>query len=457
MKRSIAFLLAAVMMVGNVYAKDITVTLNDEEVNFDAQQPVIVEGRTLIPLRGVFEKLGYTVVWDGNTKTATLSNKEKSIDVTANSSTMTVNKDTVSLDVPAQIINGSMMLPLRAVGEASGLDVEWNSDSKTVVLNAEDKAPASETTENKVPDNDSKNISSISSDTADYARTAEYICIATTVLLSVSDSFIYNILTMPEEDENYDEMFTNIRDDIDLNTYIMNNLSPQNDSETKIKALILEMIDVYSEMLKIMELENSGGITEDGAEKTMSEYDEKMKKILYQLDSALNQYTYKANGFFLENFDTGNLNDADTERLGEFIDKLSKADSQNQSEIARTDLTSEMVLKTPLHYAKDLRETAKARDDAFAKIESEPDFDKRVEILLCANDMLEKAADVLEKYNDKKLDEAEATAYFGTYLYLYDMFNIDGADGMFKEILEGSSEAEFDLDDFDFNSAFDMA
>ncbi len=148
MKRFLALILAVSVTTASVFASEITVILDGSEVEFSAQEPVIEEGRTLIPLRGVFEQLGYEISWDGDTKTAEFSNGTTVIAITANSGTFTVNDRAVDLDVPASIINGSMMLPLRAVGEAAGLEVEWNSDTKTVNLSSSsaDEETTEETT-----------------------------------------------------------------------------------------------------------------------------------------------------------------------------------------------------------------------------------------------------------------------------------------------------------------------
>lgn len=146
MKRFIIATLAlCVVMTIPMSAADnaVSVNLNGEAVTFTGQQPVIVENRTLIPLRGVFEKMGYSVEWEANTKTALLTSGDTSVSVSANSSQFIVNGQVKSLDVPAQILNGSMMLPLRAIGESAGANVTWNGATKTVeistdTVNAED-------------------------------------------------------------------------------------------------------------------------------------------------------------------------------------------------------------------------------------------------------------------------------------------------------------------------------
>ncbi|MCD7777718.1 MAG: copper amine oxidase N-terminal domain-containing protein [Clostridiales bacterium] len=134
MKRFIALSAAVSIMTTSVFASEITVVLDGAQVEFSSQEPVIVEGRTLIPLRGVFEQLGYEISWEADTKTAVFQNGDSTINVMADSDVFIINGEEVSLDVPASIINGSMMLPLRAVGEAAGLEVDWNSETKTAVF-----------------------------------------------------------------------------------------------------------------------------------------------------------------------------------------------------------------------------------------------------------------------------------------------------------------------------------
>ncbi len=140
MKRFIAAVLAASVMTTSVFASEITVVLDGSQVEFSSQEPVIENGRTLIPLRGVFEKLGYEISWDAETKTAEFKNSENVICITAGADSFTINGGSVDLDVPAGIINGSMMLPLRAVGEAAGISVDWNSSTKTVTLSSDKEA-----------------------------------------------------------------------------------------------------------------------------------------------------------------------------------------------------------------------------------------------------------------------------------------------------------------------------
>jgi len=112
----------------------ITVTINDTPVIFADQPPVIVNGRTLVPVRGVFEALGFDVTWNEQTRQATLSRADATIVITINSATFTTNGISHILDVPAQVIGGRTMLPIRAVLESMGYDLGWEEATRTVLI-----------------------------------------------------------------------------------------------------------------------------------------------------------------------------------------------------------------------------------------------------------------------------------------------------------------------------------
>jgi len=117
-----------------VTTDEITVTINDYHVNFPDQQPIIVDGRTLVPVRGVFEMLGFDVDWDDYTQTVILSSDDYVVNITIESDIFTTNEVRHTLDVPAQLIGERTMLPLRAVLESVGFDVCWSERTQTVYI-----------------------------------------------------------------------------------------------------------------------------------------------------------------------------------------------------------------------------------------------------------------------------------------------------------------------------------
>lgn len=135
MKKYILTAFAVLLMSTTIFANtEVEVYSNGNHVE---DKGVIVDGRTLVPVRGVFEYMGYTVDWDNATKTATLTNEKKGIVITLTNGNegFTVNDKTITPDVPQQIINGRFMLPLRAVGEAIDARVKWYEDKKTAIIN----------------------------------------------------------------------------------------------------------------------------------------------------------------------------------------------------------------------------------------------------------------------------------------------------------------------------------
>ncbi|MCL2574118.1 MAG: stalk domain-containing protein [Defluviitaleaceae bacterium] len=139
MKKLITLSIFALVLVAlapaALNANEITVTIDGIAVDFDGQSPVIIDGRTLVPLRGVFELLGFTVDWHQDTQAAHLLRAEDIIIVTIDSYVFTVNSNKVALDAPAQIINDRTMLPIRAVLESVGYRVEWHESTSTVLIN----------------------------------------------------------------------------------------------------------------------------------------------------------------------------------------------------------------------------------------------------------------------------------------------------------------------------------
>ena len=116
---------------------EITVIVNSEKVEFKNAKPVIVDGRTLVPMRDIFEALGLVVGWDAETKTVTGKKGMTDISLTIGKNKMYVDGKEQTIDVPAQIISGSTMVPLRAIGNSVGCRVSWDQGTRTV--NIDDK------------------------------------------------------------------------------------------------------------------------------------------------------------------------------------------------------------------------------------------------------------------------------------------------------------------------------
>lgn len=130
-----AFLLVSIMFI-NVYAADnIKVYVNNSKLDL-SNPPVSMNGNTLVPVRSIFESLGATIEWNQQTKTVTGKTTDKKIELIIDHKTATVNGALVELAVPATIINGSTYVPARFVAESLGADVNWDNNTKSILVNS---------------------------------------------------------------------------------------------------------------------------------------------------------------------------------------------------------------------------------------------------------------------------------------------------------------------------------
>lgn len=111
-----------------------TVELDGQQLIFTDTQPIIEDGRTLVPLRSIFESMGVTVNWNQDTQTVTAVKTGTTVVLPIGLTTLTLNGQVKQLDVPAKIINGHTLVPLRFISEAFGATVNWDSNSQTVTI-----------------------------------------------------------------------------------------------------------------------------------------------------------------------------------------------------------------------------------------------------------------------------------------------------------------------------------
>lgn len=110
-----------------------TVFYNGEKIKFD-QIPVIENGRTLVPLRAIFEKLGADVEWNEDTQTVIATKDDTKISLTIDNTAASKNGESITLDVPAKVVNGRTLVPVRFVADCFGVDVDWNGTMQRVSL-----------------------------------------------------------------------------------------------------------------------------------------------------------------------------------------------------------------------------------------------------------------------------------------------------------------------------------
>lgn len=141
----LSIILAVALMGGTAMADDaVSVVVDGNAVEFTDQAPVIIDGRTLVPIRAVMEALGKDVGWDGETGMVTVSDKYITVklavgsDIMKNSVTDPVTGEVfeyeTELDVAPAIINDRTCLPIRAVVEAFGIAVTWDEATRSVLI-----------------------------------------------------------------------------------------------------------------------------------------------------------------------------------------------------------------------------------------------------------------------------------------------------------------------------------
>lgn len=108
--------------------------LIDGREQFYAYKPFILRGVTLMPLRGVFEKLGAEVKWNPSDRSITASNDGIKIKMFIHSKQATVGNHAISLSEAPLIANGTTFIPLRFVSESLGAMVIWEKSTGTIQI-----------------------------------------------------------------------------------------------------------------------------------------------------------------------------------------------------------------------------------------------------------------------------------------------------------------------------------
>ncbi len=117
----------------------IKVVYNDKAIDFDVP-PQIINDRTMVPLRAIFEAIGATVSWDGETRTVTAEKDGVKISLTIDVAEIVKNDQKIALDVAPVIVNDRTLVPVRAICESFGSTVDFDAENLTVIIADEAKA-----------------------------------------------------------------------------------------------------------------------------------------------------------------------------------------------------------------------------------------------------------------------------------------------------------------------------
>lgn len=141
MKKFLSLLLSVVLiLLVNItaFASDtIHVTLDGSYIEFDVP-PQIINGRTMVPIRAIFEKMGATVEWDENTSSVICTKGDTVVKMTVDSMDMYISNQLTKMDISPLVIDGRTLAPARYVAEAFGANVQWSEKNNTVVICSKD-------------------------------------------------------------------------------------------------------------------------------------------------------------------------------------------------------------------------------------------------------------------------------------------------------------------------------
>lgn len=134
--------IAVIMLAGSAVTAEtraentanISVTLNNEYVDCSQQAPIKIDNRVLVPLRAIFEALGADVDWINETQTVIAQTDDVTFKMIIGDVNYTVNGVNKISDVAPRVLNGSTMVPVRVVSESLGCEVDWDNDNQIVLI-----------------------------------------------------------------------------------------------------------------------------------------------------------------------------------------------------------------------------------------------------------------------------------------------------------------------------------
>lgn len=130
----------------NYSAEEVKLIVNGNELKDLTMPPIILNSYTLVPAREVFEELGAVVDWKSDLQQVYITYQDTLVLISIDSTKAYVNGESGTMDIPAKIINDKTMIPVRFVSEAIGMNVEWKSDTRTIVIGALTESTTEETT-----------------------------------------------------------------------------------------------------------------------------------------------------------------------------------------------------------------------------------------------------------------------------------------------------------------------
>lgn len=117
----------------------VEVSLNGTYVSFGDQQPYVVDGRTMVPIRVLAETLGFEVEWVSANNGIKITKGSTVMWIWTGNTTYYINNVRYSMDVKPFVVNDRTMVPIRFICEAFGYDVKWDGTGTVPVVRLSSK------------------------------------------------------------------------------------------------------------------------------------------------------------------------------------------------------------------------------------------------------------------------------------------------------------------------------
>lgn len=114
------------------FCQGIRVYVDSKAVVFPVGQPMEWKGNVMVPLRGVFERLGGAVGWDGAAQTVTINKGTMTIRLTVGEAHALKNEETIAMPTKSILRAGTTYVPLRFLAESLDANVHWDGGSRSV-------------------------------------------------------------------------------------------------------------------------------------------------------------------------------------------------------------------------------------------------------------------------------------------------------------------------------------
>lgn len=131
-----AIIFCLILSLGGAAVAATSIYLNGDRLNLP-QEPLIVEGTTLVPMRPIFEALGAKVTWNSLHNEVEVEKASVNIKLPIGKKIAIKNGYMEELQTATKIVNGTSLVPLRFVSESLGAEVEWNKESEIITINTQ--------------------------------------------------------------------------------------------------------------------------------------------------------------------------------------------------------------------------------------------------------------------------------------------------------------------------------